>query len=246
MATITLRLDDWTRDEVERLAQANGTTISELLRSKIDELLGKNIETTRAEAPRSMTMIQRRTLALQHEILARLSSDDYEAKHHRRRIQVLEDGFTAEYGNEFVAIGPELAPSECSLVWDILDMFSVLESSVTRLSPDDLAKLGKNAAHQLSFRGFDGNNPRETRLLTYTTYLIDNDKWSDLADHLSDAQERGNSHMPTLAIYQRMLQAFKPIWESKLSRGSGRDAYDFNVAELRQVLEARHYQGNAD
>jgi uncharacterized protein YfbU (UPF0304 family) len=241
MATITLRLDDWTRDEVERLAQAQDTTISELLRSKINELLGKDVDMPRADAPRSMSLTQRRTLALLHEMLALLKPDEDDAAYHRRRIQVLESGFTAEYGDEYIAIGPELTPTDCSLVWDILDMFSVLESSVTRLSPDELAELGEDGEHALSFRGFDGNDARESRMLDYVKYLIDTRRWTNLAEHLSDAQEQGNSHMPVLATYQRMLRVFKPIWNSKLGRGAGREALDLSAAELRQVVDARRY-----
>jgi uncharacterized protein len=245
MATITLRLDDWTRDEVERLAQAQDTTISELLRSKINELLGKDVDLPRADAPRSMSLTQRRTLALLHEMLALLKSDE-DAAYHRRRMQVLESGFTAEYGDEFIAIGPELTPTDCSLVWDILDMFSVLESSVTRLSPDELAELGEDGERVLSFRGFDGNDARESRMLDYVKYLIDTRRWTNLAEHLSDAQEQGNSHMPVLATYQRMLRAFKPIWDGKLSRGTGREALDLTIVELRQVLDARRYPRNSE
>jgi hypothetical protein len=246
MATITLRLDAWTREEVERLAQAHGMTISDLLRSRIDELVGKDIELARAEAPRSMNMIQRRTLALIHEVLASLKTDEHGVAYHRRRVRVLEEGFTAEYGEEFIAIGPELAPSECNLVWDILDMFSVLETSVARLSADDLAELGEHAGRLLSFRGFDGNDARETRLLTYTQYLIDNDKWKNLADHLSEAQDLGNAHMPLLATYQRMLRVFQPIWEKKLRRGSGLEAHKLDIAELRQMLDASGYRRSPD
>lgn len=180
----------------------------------------------RADAPRSMSLIQRRTLALLHEILALLKDDEDNSAYHHRRIQVLQNGFTAEYGNEFTAVGPELTPSDCSLVWDILGMFSVLESSVTRLSPDEVAELGEDGGHALSFRGFDGNDARESRMLDYVQHLIDTRRWTNLADHLRDAQERGNSHMPMLAAYLRMPRAFKPIWESKLGRGTGRDAQD--------------------
>lgn len=239
MATITLRLDEWTRDEVERLAQARGTTISELLRSKIDDLLGKNVEMARKDAPRSMSLVERRTLALVHEVLAQLKSDEDDADYHRRRVRVLEEGFTAEYGDEFIALEPELAPSECSLVWDVLNMFTALKGSVARLSPDDLAELGDDDIYELSFNGFDGGDPRESRLLSYTKYLIDDGRWTDLAEHVGGRQE-GNSHMPMLAAYQRMLRTFKTIVEErKQGRGTGRDIYNFGIAELRQMLDAQ-------
>lgn len=238
MPTITMRVDQWTRDELDRVAQATDTTLSDLLRLKIDELLGKDVEPHRAGAPRSLTLTERRTWVLQHEILALLKTDADEVNYHRKRIEVLESGFTAEYGAEFVALGPELTPSDCRLVWDILDMFSVLEASVDRLSPDDLAGLGELAGRLLSFRGFDGNDERESRMLDYTQFLIDDGKWENLAKHLGDGNDGGNSHMPVLDGYQRMLHAFAPIWRAKVSRGLGLDAHRFNADELKQVLAA--------
>lgn len=240
MATITLRLEDTTRDELERLARTRGRTVSDLLRSAIDEFLGTDIEMPRSDVPRSMDMIQRRSLSLLHEILGLLSSDDED--YHRRQAQVLNEGFTAEYQTEFAAVGAELAPSECNLVWNILDMFAVLEASLIELSDDALAELEDEARFMLTFRGFDLNDPRESSLLRYARYLIETDRWTSLAGHFDDAQDGGNSHMPTLETYQRMVPAYKSILDRKVSgRGHVLDAYRFNISELREVLDtSRH------
>jgi hypothetical protein len=237
-------VDDKTRDALEQLADARGTNVSELVRTEIDRLIGKDVLAAR-DTPRSMGVVQRQTLALLHEILALGSSDDWEANHHRRRVEALREGFTAEYDREFTAMEPELAPSECRLVFDILDMFRVLEASVARLGPDDLAGLGDDVGDRLGFQGFDLNDQRESRLLSYVTYLVNTDRWTELKDRLGDDRDGGNSHMPELAIYERMLGTFRPIWEAKLAgRGGDPDSHLLGVTELHQVLDARRYPGN--
>jgi len=114
MATITLRLDDATRDAVDDLAQREGLSISDLLRSA---LLDRIAAGTTEGAPRTLTAVERRTLALQHEILAQLRVDEDEVAHHTKMVEVLTHGYTGEYDTEFALIYRELPLQDCSLVW---------------------------------------------------------------------------------------------------------------------------------
>ena len=41
MATVTLRVDDRTKEDLDALARSRGTTITDLLRPLIDELTGR-------------------------------------------------------------------------------------------------------------------------------------------------------------------------------------------------------------
>jgi len=243
LATITLRLNDTTRDEVEDLARANGLTVSELLRAAIEEMLGRGVATPRIDVPRSLDLVQRRSLALLHEILARLdSAGDADDDPHRRQIDVLNGGYTGEYANEFVAIQPELSHADCQLVWEILDMFRVIRASTDRLGEAKVAALGDHAVHALTFQGFDANHSFEGRLRSYARHLIETGRWEELADRFDDERERGNSHIPMLATYQRMLAVFMPTWERKVSsRGYGPERLHLTVKELRDVLAAWSY-----
>jgi uncharacterized protein len=242
MATIAMRIDDHTRDEVEAIARARGVSVSELLRSAIDVLLGRDIDLPRQDVPTSLTMVERRLLAMQHEILSRLDADDaYEVARHKQRIEALDRGFTAEYGEEFIALQPEMSRRDCALVWDILDMFRNLKISVERIGVDKVAALDKHAARALTFRGFDLQDPHESRLLGYARFLVSTDRWEDLAEHLDAKHEHGNSHSPMLATYMRMLGAFQPIWKSKLGRGFDPDALLLTQDELAAVLAAWPY-----
>ena len=235
MATITLRVEDSTRDKLEQLAKARGTSVSELLRETIADLLGTRRELVTDQTPRSLNMKDRRMLALLHEILDRVDPDG-EAGDHRRQIDALERGFTDEYAYEFGALEPELSLAECTLVHDILEMFTVLESSVARLDEKAQAELDDDARHVLVFAGFDLNDSRESRLLGYARHLINTERWEAMAGHFDDQHERGNSHMPTLARYQRMLTAFRAIVARKTkTAGLTLTAYQFGIDALREV-----------
>jgi uncharacterized protein len=242
MATITMRIDDRTRDQVEAMARARGISVSELLRSAIDDLLGREVDVPRADVPTSLTMVERRLLAMQHEILSRLDRDDkYEVARRNRRIEALEGGFTAEYSDEFGALEPEMSRRDCALVWEILDMFLMLKGSVERLGVDKVAALDKHAPQALTFRGFDIQDSYESRLLGYAQFLISTGRWKDLAEHFDAKHEHGNSHSPRLATYLRMLAAFKPIRESKLRRGFDTDTLLLTEDELATVVAAWPY-----
>jgi hypothetical protein len=240
MATITLRVEDSARDDLEQLARARGTSVSELLREAIADLLGTRRELATGQSPRSLSMSDRRILALLHEILDRVDPDG-EAGDHRRQINALERGFTDEYAYEFGALEPELSLAECTLVHDILEMFTMLEHSLTTLSKDAQAELDDDARHALVFNGFDLNDSRESRLLGYAKHLIDTERWEAMAGHFDPQHERGNSHMPMLARYQRMLTAYRAIVARRTNNaGPSFATYQFGVDALKEVSTAAY------
>ncbi|QXV63561.1 YfbU family protein [Amycolatopsis sp. TNS106] len=241
MATLTLRIDEEARSGLDRLAQVRDTTISTLLREAIDGLLGRDVDLrapeTESVAPQNLTVVERRILELQHEILKRLTSNKEDTRHHERRMQVLRQGFTSEYHQEFIGVEPEMPPADCALVMDILDMFVVLEAAVDRLGEDAEAELGAGFSRSLLFRGFDHNNPQERRLASFAKYLIDDGRWEPLAYHFDADHDHGNSHMRMLKSYQRMLETYKTIVSVReADRGGGFDAYLFDADNLRTML----------
>jgi uncharacterized protein YfbU (UPF0304 family) len=246
MATITLRVDDRTRDEVEASARGRGITLSELLRAAIDDVLGRDVDLPRRDVPNSLTMVERRMLMLQHQILAKLAGAelDDDAEYHARQIDVLAGGYTGEYPDEFTEIEPELSPRECELVWDILDMFRILKASIGHVGTEKVEQLDEHALRALTFRGFDANDSFESRLLRYARHLTSTGRWEELAELFDRAHENGNSHFPALATYRRMLDAFQPIWKGKLGRGFDPDDLLLTADELAQVLKAWPYSSN--
>jgi hypothetical protein len=250
MAQLNVRLDDETRDSFDALARARGHSASELLRSLIDGALGRG-DPDRPygdPTPRSLSAIERRTLAMQHEILARLAAnlDDgtarSEAEYHRNMIDVLNAGYTTEYGDVFQLIRREMTARECTLVHDILEMFDTLARSVSELTEMERASLGDHAEHVLTFRGFDFNDNQESRLALYARYLVKTGRWESMAEHFEAKHEYGNSHFPTLGSYERMLSVWRPMWGEKIASYGVPSDYLFTPDELREILAAAPYR----
>ncbi len=240
MATVTLRVDDRTKEDLDALARSRGTTITDLLRPLIDELTGRATKEPGAY-PVHLTPVERRILSMQHEILGKLDPDLEDI--HRRRSEVLDAGYAAEYSDEFLAVDPGLSARDCELVHDLLDMFTVLGSSLDKLDPAGLASLGEDAVARLAFSGFDGNDALESRMLAYAKYLIETDRWTNLAGHF-EQNDGGNSHWRTLSAYQRMLEAYTPLYEAKVKRGFGPDHHLLDAGELAQVARAAIHPAN--
>lgn len=246
MGQLNVRVDDHTRDSFDSLARARGLSASDLIRSLIDYALGRaNGDRPYGDpTPRSLTAIERRALAMQHEILAHLTADSDDditrskAEYHRNMIEVLNSGYTVEYGDMFQAIQAEMPERECSLVHDILQMFDTLERSVSELSEEERASLGAHAEHAFAFRGFDFNNTQESRLASYARYLIKTGRWESMAEHFDARHEYGNSHFPTLATYERMLSVWWPMWKEKIASYGGPSNYLFAPNELQEILAA--------
>jgi len=57
-----------------------------------------------------------------------------------------------------------------------------------------------------------------------------------MAVYFDDKHERGNSHSPMLATYQRMLMCIGPV--AALVEGIGRGRYRLNEEELLQIVRA--------
>jgi uncharacterized protein len=245
MATVTIRLDEDTREDLEEIAQTRGVTLSVLLRDQIDTLLGRQVP-IREEVPHALSFQQRQLLAQQHEILALLHADDeYESRRHYTLAEVLREGYTGEYGNVFGAMEPEMSRSECKLAWDILDMFRVLGASIDRLSADDRAALGGDNEERLRFGGFDLNESREGRLLSYVDHLVKAGRWTEIKPRMAEIGDDGNSHSPRLAIYERMLDVYTPIFKDRArgKHGYSSDAFLFTLDELQQVAKAWAWPG---
>ena len=236
MATITLRVDDQVKDDLDALARSRDTTITDLLRPVVDELTGRPAERPGAH-PVHLSPIERRILSLQHEILGKL--DRGLEQYHRLRSEALDAGYAAEYAEEFVGVEPGLTLRDCELVQDVLDMFRILKASTDKLGSAAVDGLGKHAGALPAFRGFDANDPVEGRMLGYARHLLATDRWTDLAAYFDPQHDGGNSHRRTLPTYRRILEAYEPLFKAKTEgRGFDPDQYLFSAGELAAVARA--------
>ena len=240
MAQLNVRLDEHTRESFDALARGRGVTSSDLVRDLVNQALGRGVADVASPdpAPRSMTAVERRTLSLQHEMMSMLSTDPDEVEHNQKMMSVLNEGFVSEYSDLFAPMQPELPRRECELLNDIFQMFRMLELSLDALSADDRAALGQHAEHALTFRGFDFNDSREGRLATYAEYLVNDRRWEERAGDFDGEPDSGNSHMPMLDTYQRMLSVWRPLWDKKVRSLGGRRELLFTPEELREIIAA--------
>jgi uncharacterized protein YfbU (UPF0304 family) len=252
MATMTIRLDDRTQEELTAIARAQGVTLSELARRALMTLLTNTDadaeRSGQAPVPVTMTTVERAQLALLHRILGHLSDgtgDEGDRDHQVKIAETLEEGYTSEYDNVFRMIETELSRQETAFVMDVLDMFEALEASFPKLSEAEQKSLGEYADFSVTFRGFDANSRREGRLRTYAQRLIEEGRWAALADRFDRAHDRGNSHHPMAERYERMVAEFNPMWREKLRLAGGRrDAYLLSRDELAKVLAAEVHPSN--
>src|SRR5687767_7470025 len=140
MKIFTVRLDDELHEELSRMAQAHGTTLSELARQALEAVVrperSGSVPRGSGVSPATLTTLERAQLALLHRILARLvdgHGDDGDFDHQMGLAQVLERGYIADYEDVFHSIEPELSRRESDLVMDVLDMFTQLAWSYDQL-----------------------------------------------------------------------------------------------------------------
>jgi uncharacterized protein YfbU (UPF0304 family) len=241
--TITLRVDDQTKHDLDALARSRRSTVTDVLRPLIDEAIGRSSDRAADHHPVNLTLAERRILSLLHAIMGKL--DPGSEEDHRLRAEVLDAGYAAEYSNEFISVEPELTVRDCEFVWDILDMFLMVKTSIKALPSDTLAELPEHAESFLTFDGFDLNDTHEAKLLSYARYLLATGRWTDLATHFDDEHERGNSHSLRVSMYRRMLDVYKPLFKAKTEEwGRGPERYLLDVDELAAIAEAAIHPDN--
>lgn len=152
-----------------------------------------------------LTTGERVLLANQYRILEALYPD--EADSYARYREAVESGYTLHYDDGAGAIYEEMSREECREVLDILQMFDSMQFAYRQLQD----KTGIEE-RTIEFPGFDGNN--EVAQLGYTEYFIER---LDRYDGLKSA-DGYNSHMPTLNMYRRMLEVWRPLQMNQLTK----------------------------
>lgn len=164
----------------------------------------------------------------------------------------IQDGLDPEFiqravnGNQSWALGwkypgifeeTDEDPRAVKFVADVLDMWSLLESSFNSLD-DDARRVVADAAgpfgRSVEFPGFDGNNESEY-LSIARIFVEDLDRWSEFKGRIL------NAHMRTVDGYERMLEVFEEIRTAKMNDG---DYGVLNAEELGRVLSERTHPSN--
>lgn len=142
-----------------------------------------------------LTEVERRILANQELILAKLYPED--AKKHYENMRIYQDWFSIRYPQS-LDIEKEISEELCKEVQEILWMFIKIKDSIESLSEKD--KEGLEISY-LEFDGFDHLN--DDPYVHYTNFLQ-----SIPSFYLEDAGK--NSHSPSsLERYKKMLAYFQ-------------------------------------
>jgi hypothetical protein len=173
------------------------------------------------ETVTTLSPLERLTLANQLRILEKLDTEN--ADEYQRHRDIIEHGYTIQYGEVFTGIYDEMSVEECRYVYDVLDLYRVLIRSFEELkdkeglTPDDV-----------KFRGFDGNN--ETKRWAFARHLKEEGRWTEtLVGEL-------NSHsMSTMRLYPKMLERFEPIQRAILDSHSGN--WILTADQIKKVID---------
>jgi uncharacterized protein YfbU (UPF0304 family) len=123
-------------------------------------------------------------------------------------------------------------------VLDVLDLVHIVTFSLKKLT-DDGVEVEEDLRHALRFSGFDANDAVEGHMLAYARYLVSEDRWAELHETFSEANDRGNSHSRRAEMYQRMLAEHAKIKaEGRRDRGFP-EGLLLDVEDLRRLANAQ-------
>jgi uncharacterized protein YfbU (UPF0304 family) len=246
MAVLNIRVEDRIRDQLKELADDHGVTTSayvrDLLMEAVVPVFERGVEHGDEPPAESMRIVDRQVLSLLHRILGRVLPEDADdvdgdLEYQLMRATILEEGYTGEYWYETAGFRTELSQRDCSRVSDILQMFRVTTYSISDLEKEG-TPVPEGFARQLEFRGFDHNDALEGHMASYVEFLMrDGERWTELQPQL-ERHDRGNSHMPMLGTYLRMLSEFRRIMDSR-RRGVLRLGYLLSLEELERIVDAQ-------
>jgi len=239
MAVVNVRIDDDTHEQLKKRATEDGVTLSEYIRNLISEEVAPIYEEDMPvdmESPETLSPIHRRLLANSFKALASAAKDKHDKEYYLKAVKVFEEGLTGEYGS-YLGLYGELSKRDCARVLDILDMFRAITFSC-----DDLEKEGtpvdNKLRESLHYHGFDYNDSLEGRMAGYIDYLTQEEKkWTELLPQIKEA-DNGNSHMPMLSMYLRMLAELRRIRESRKG-DHGRFSWKLNADDLQRLANAQ-------
>lgn len=225
LKSITVRVSDDLRDLIAKDAEVRGRTLSDHVRQLLEAHSGQIDpigDRAKGSVEIDLTLAERKIIILAHQALLAAKGDlpeeMYDKESLQRSVKALQNGYEGEFSRIFGDVVHGLSLNECELVWDILDMFRVINGSVQKMGDDGWQSINvEDADFWGTFRGFDFQHKLEGRLAGYVEYLVNSGRWLEqqsVVDH-----DGGNSHTEMLPTYQAMLARFKPVWREAISRG---------------------------
>jgi uncharacterized protein YfbU (UPF0304 family) len=129
-----------------------------------------------------------------------------EASSYAQARTAFEEGYESHYdwAMEHILQDP-LTPEMTKEVIDTLDMFRAIYFYNRKHGEDGFSE------YDTKFRGYDGNDPTECKLLGYARYfVVELGRFSEILEKQGEHFDF-NSHMEMREKYQRMLRVWRPI-----------------------------------
>lgn len=174
---------------------------------------------------------ERLILTNQYEILAGLSKNDFEIRKNKNLAEIFKKGYSRNYCDATSDFSEELSPEECQFVVDVLDLYRDLYWSWEKSTEiqDSIEK------RNILFPGFDMNDPKEVRYLTYCRFMVeDQGKWGEIKQLIDNEEIEGlNSHGsgPTIEQLQLMIEKRKTIRNE-----NNKWAEPLSLEEIKDIL----------
>jgi uncharacterized protein YfbU (UPF0304 family) len=165
-----------------------------------------------------LSRTERWILANQFRILEKLYPD--EADSYAKSRETLECGYELHYRDLAEPVYEEgLSEEGCNEVIEIMAMFESLKRAYEGLS--DKSEINE---WEIKFAGFDGNN--EGSQMAYARYFCTyrGERFTSI-----DKGDNFNSHIPTLAMYRRMMDEWR----------NSRDKYNLSKEDILRIASAR-------
>lgn len=246
MAMLNVRVDDHVHERLKEIADGEGVTLSDLVRDLLREAVVPISERSERHgdqpAPESFTLRDRLVLSLLHRILARVLPEDADGEdgdeaYQLKKAEILESGYTGQYWFEVAGFETELSIKESRQVVDILEMYRIITFSIEKLENSG-TPVDPELVERLRFEGFDHNDSLEGHMARYVRFMMaDGEHWTELIPQI-EKTDRGNSHMPTLGMYQRMLTEYRRIMDGR-PRDYSTDSWLLKADDLRRLHDAQ-------
>jgi uncharacterized protein len=217
MATVSFRISDELKRELDELSAEKGYHLSKLFRKAIEDLRDAMRHGPDGGAF-DLSLKDRLILANQYRMLEML--DEKQSGRHAVHREILTSAMETHYVTLLDDFANDLNLDVSHEVMDILAMFTRL-----RLSFEHLTGASKVAEQEIRFSGF---HPEfESEMLGFANFYmkkLGRHRW--LSESLNEGLE---SAVPMLDVYRRMLTAWKSIGMSKV----------LSDDEIGQIIAAR-------
>jgi uncharacterized protein YfbU (UPF0304 family) len=222
MATVSFRVSDELKRELDELSAEKGINLSKLFRLALEKIKDELLFGSYERATLQLSLKDRLFLSNQYRILECL--DPGAVAHHRHNREIVEKGYEVRYPALAETFRAGIDIDLCREALDILDMFALLGLSYDAAgAPAGVDRLA------LRFDGF--NADFEEELLAYVRYFILKlDRYPSL--RASD-DDNFAARAPMLEVYRRMLAVWDEI-------GRGRLMTSAEIARIAEARTARH------